>query len=161
MDLQKIGKIKLLITSHISKEGKIMLNSNHASLTVAVKLKIHQNTWVFFNRLSHWHWNKSKDQINDLLLEKENFWIGTLCTVHKAVIVTRAGKISFSDARKSVLLKATSKEHCMPRNFVHFVTLRGTCVRLIVYLVLQEMKYVMERWKGNPYFASHSKLYIT
>ena len=27
----------------------------------------------------------SKEKIGDLLLEKENFWIGTLCTIHKGL----------------------------------------------------------------------------
>ena len=27
----------------------------------------------------------SKEEIDDLLLEKENFWIGTLCTIHKGL----------------------------------------------------------------------------
>ena len=56
-----------------------------------------------------------------------------------------AGKIRFSGARKSVLLKTSLGEHCAPRNFVHLVTLRGTDVRLIVYLVVHQMKYVTER----------------
>ena len=92
----------------------------------------------------------------------------------------RAGKISFSGARKSVLLKASSGEHYAPCNFVHLVTLRGTLVHLTLYLAMHQMKYVMERWsnaiifcnfltsplkgyprKGNPDFASHGKLYIT
>ena len=29
--------------------------------------------------------NSSKEEIDDLLLEKENFWIGTLCTIHKGL----------------------------------------------------------------------------
>ena len=29
--------------------------------------------------------NNSKEEIDDLLLEKENFWIGTLCTIHKGL----------------------------------------------------------------------------
>ena len=57
----------------------------------------------------------------------------------------RAGQIKFSGARKSVLLKASSGERCAPRNFVHLVTLRGTRIRLIVHLVVHQMKYVMER----------------
>ena len=56
-----------------------------------------------------------------------------------------AGKIIFSGARKSLLHKASSGERCAPRNFMHFVTLQGTLVRLIVYLVSHQMKYVMER----------------
>ena len=29
--------------------------------------------------------NSSKEEIDDLLLGKENFWIGTLCTIHKGL----------------------------------------------------------------------------
>ena len=29
--------------------------------------------------------NRSKEKFDDLLLEKENFWIGTLCTIHKGL----------------------------------------------------------------------------
>ena len=29
--------------------------------------------------------NSSKEEIDGLLLEKENFWIGTLCTIHKGL----------------------------------------------------------------------------
>ena len=29
--------------------------------------------------------NNGKEEIDDLLLEKENFWIETLCTIHKAL----------------------------------------------------------------------------
>ena len=57
----------------------------------------------------------------------------------------RAGQIKFSGARTSVLLKASSGERCEPRNFVHLVTLRGARIRLIVHLVVHQMKYVMER----------------
>ena len=56
-----------------------------------------------------------------------------------------AGKISFSGARKSLLLKVSSGKRCAPRNFMHLVALQGTLVRLIVYLVSYQMKYVMER----------------
>ena len=45
-------------------------------------------------------------------------------------------KIRFSGARKSVLLKPSSQEHCAPCNFVLPVTLQGTCVRFIVYLIV-------------------------
>ena len=91
-----------------------------------------------------------------------------------------AGKIRFAGARKSVLLKASSGERSAPRNFVHLVTWQGMHVRLIMYLVVHQMKYVTERWSnaiifcnflmkglkaypknGNPDFASHSKLYMT
>ena len=53
-------------------------------------------------------------------------------------------KIRFFGARKSVLLKASS-EHCAPQNFVHLATFRGTRVHLIVYLVVHQIKYLMER----------------
>ena len=56
-----------------------------------------------------------------------------------------AGKIRFSGARKSVLLKASSGERSAPRNFVHLVTLQGMRVRLIMYLVVHQVKYVTER----------------
>ena len=29
--------------------------------------------------------NNSKEEIDDLLLERENFWIETLCTIHKGL----------------------------------------------------------------------------
>ena len=61
------------------------------------------------------------------------------------VYIVMAGKIRFSAALKSILLKASSGEHCVSRNFVHLVTLQGTGVRLIVYLVLHQIKYVTER----------------
>ena len=52
----------------------------------------------------------------------------------------RAGKIRFSGARKSVLLKPSSGERCTPRNFVLLVTLEGTRSHLTVYLVMHQMK---------------------
>ena len=69
-------------------------------------------------------------------------------------IMNRAGKIRFSGAQKSVLLKASSGERCAPCNFVHLVALQGTCVRLIVYLVVHQMKYVMERWSNAMIFCN-------
>ena len=60
-------------------------------------------------------------------------------------MVYRAGKVRFSGARKFVFLKASSGEPCAPPNFVHLVTLRGTRVHLIMYLVVHQLKYVMER----------------
>ena len=29
--------------------------------------------------------NNSKEEIDDLLLEKNNFWVGTSCTIHKGL----------------------------------------------------------------------------
>ena len=58
---------------------------------------------------------------------------------------SRAGKIRFSGARKSVLIKTSSGKRCAARNFVHLLTLHDTRVRLIVYLVVHQMKYAMER----------------
>ena len=52
----------------------------------------------------------------------------------------RAGKISFSGERNSVLLKASSEARCAPRNFVLIVTLRGTSVCLTMYLTVHQMK---------------------
>ena len=63
-------------------------------------------------------------------------------------IIFRTGKIRFSGARKSVLLKASSRERCVPQNFVYLATFRGTRVHLIVYLVYQ-MKYLIG--KMNQY----------
>ena len=54
-------------------------------------------------------------------------------------------KNRFTGAQKSVLLKASSGVRCALRNFVQLVTLRGTRVRLIVYLLVHQMKYVTER----------------
>ena len=48
-------------------------------------------------------------------------------------VLSRAGKIRFSGARKSVLLKASSGERCAPQNVVHLVTFRGTRVHLILW----------------------------
>ena len=68
---------------------------------------------------------------------------------------TRAGRIRFSGARKSVLLKASSGERCAPRNFVHLVILRDTRVPLILYLVVYlvtkctnilQFPHVMAEW---------------
>ena len=52
----------------------------------------------------------------------------------------------FSGAQKSVLLKESSGECCAPRNSVHLVTLHGTCLRFIVYLVVHQMKML---WKDE------------
>ena len=43
----------------------------------------------------------------------------------------RAGKTRFPGTQQSVLLKASSGEHCAPRNFVLLLTLRCTRVPLI------------------------------
>ena len=59
-------------------------------------------------------------------------------------VESRTGKIKFSGAQRSVLLKASSGERCAPHNFVHLVPLQGAYLCLIVYLVVYEMKYVME-----------------
>ena len=61
------------------------------------------------------------------------------------IYISRAGKIRFSGARKFVLLKPSSREHCVPRYFVLLVILQGTYVRLIVHLVMYQMKWVMEK----------------
>ena len=53
----------------------------------------------------------------------------------------RAGKIRFSGAQKSVLVKASSGERCVPRNFGHLKTLQGTRIHLIVYLLMHQIKY--------------------
>ena len=44
----------------------------------------------------------------------------------------RAGKIRFSGAQKSVLLRVSSGKRCAPQSFVHLVTFRGTHGHLIV-----------------------------
>ena len=77
-----------------------------------------------------------------------NIWWRHLL-VHR---LSRAGKIRFSDAPKSVLLKASSGERCAPPNFVHLVVLLGTRVRLIVCLVVHQMKCVLEWWNNAIIF---------
>ena len=52
----------------------------------------------------------------------------------------RAGRIRFSGTQKSVLLKVSSGERCASCNFVLLVTLGGTHVCLIVYIVAHQMK---------------------
>ena len=59
-------------------------------------------------------------------------------------LLDRTRKIRFSGAQKSILLKASSGKRCAPGNFVQLVNLRGTHPCLIVYLVMQQMKYIME-----------------
>ena len=72
-------------------------------------------------------------------------YVQRIVSMLKNLIKNRAGKIRFSGARKSVLLKASSGERCAPQNVVHVATFRGTRVYLIVYLVVHQMKYHMER----------------
>ena len=55
----------------------------------------------------------------------------------------------YSGARKSVLLKASSRERYTHQNFVHLATFRGARVHLIVYLVVHQMKYLIG--KMNQY----------
>ena len=57
----------------------------------------------------------------------------------KALVETELVKLGFL-AQKSVLLKASSGERCTPRNFAHFVALRGTRVRLIMFFVVHQIK---------------------
>ena len=59
---------------------------------------------------------------------------------HSLTMLNIARKIRFAGTRMSVLLKASSGEHCAPHNFVLLVTLGGTSVRLIVYLTVHQMK---------------------
>ena len=49
-------------------------------------------------------------------------------------------KNKFSGMQKSVLLKAGSRECFVPHNFLLFVTVQGTHVCLIVYLVVHQIK---------------------
>ena len=88
----------------------------------------------------------SKNNMKNLANFHQSTWKSQNWDFHG--ILFMAGKIEFSGARKSVLLKASSGERSAPRNFVHLVTLWGTYVRLIVYLVVQQMKYVTERWSN-------------
>ena len=66
------------------------------------------------------------------------------CFIH-ASYHYRTGNVRISGAQKSELFKASSGERCAPRHFVQILNLRGTRLRLIVYLVVQQMKYVIER----------------
>ena len=53
-----------------------------------------------------------------------------------------AGKIRFSSIWNSVLLKVSSGEHSVPRNFVLLVTLGGTHVRLTVKLTVVMLRQI-------------------
>ena len=59
-----------------------------------------------------------------------------IITIH----IFTAGKIRFSGEQNSVLLKASSGAHCTLRNFVLLVTLQGTSVCIIMYLIVDQMK---------------------
>ena len=61
-----------------------------------------------------------------------------------------AGKIRFSGAWKTVLLKVSSR----PCNFMHLVTLQGTRVSLIMCLVVHQTKYVTERCSNAIIFCN-------
>ena len=99
-------------------------------------------------------------------------------------VVFRAGKIWFSGAQNSVLLKASSGECCEPGNFVLCVALWGTCSpHRVPHRAPNEIGYgnmgygqmkqgnnilqfphiVLKGYpgKGNLDFASQGKLYIT
>ena len=52
----------------------------------------------------------------------------------------KVGKNRFFGTGKSMLLKASSGEHCAPCNFVLLATLGGTQVHLTVYLIMNQMK---------------------
>ena len=60
-------------------------------------------------------------------------YVQRIVSMLKNLIKNRAGKIRFSGARKSVLLKASSGERCAPQNVVHLVTFRDTRVHLILW----------------------------
>ena len=55
--------------------------------------------------------------------------------------LTGLEKLGFLVQQKSVLVKASSGERCVPRNFVHLKTLQGTRIHLIVYLLMHQIKY--------------------
>ena len=67
------------------------------------------------------------------------------------------GKIRFSATWKSVLLKASSGEHCAPCSFVLFVTLRDTCVCLTMYLTFAKWNRLWkdEYWNKFTYSCIH------
>ena len=134
----------------------LIRNKNHVKATCqnqsnSEKLKIRKKICIFSTE------TRIVMRIYFTLLDFPNFWRNAdrkkmwpnLCR-----ITSRAGKIRFSGARKSMFLKASSGERCAPRNFVHLVTLQDTRVRLIVYLVVHQMKYVMERWSNAVIFCN-------
>ena len=99
------------------------------------------------------YWNWYADMIWYWYLCFKNHWMLTSISLSLLGIAnTRAGKIRFSGAQKSVLLKVNSGDLCAPHNFLHLVPLQGACVHLIVYLVIHQMKYVMERWSNAMIF---------
>ena len=59
-------------------------------------------------------------------------------------IFTGLEKLGFL-VQKSLVLKVSPGGRCVPHNFVHLVTLRGTHVSFIVDLVVHQIKYIMER----------------
>ena len=74
----------------------------------------------------------------------------------------RAGKFRFSGTQNSMLLKASSGEHCTPCNFVHLVTLQDTCACLILYLIMHQKRNRLWKdrlwsYEAKQYFCSSSR----
>ena len=66
-------------------------------------------------------------------------------------------KIQFSGLERlgflvHMLLKASSGERCAPQNFVHLAIFWGTRVHLSAYLVVHQIKYLVERWSSTIKF---------
>ena len=108
----------------------------HSETIVSEFVKFLQKMfWCNFIHFTVWYFNEY-ERFCDFKQTRWNCktFIYTFFTLLK--LINRARKIRFSGTRKSVLLKASSGEHCASRNFVLLVALGGTCVCLIAYLVV-------------------------
>ena len=104
---------------HFLKKCKLTVRTKTLLLVVSIFLAV-----IFFASL--WHFcHMSLDYLSSCVGPR-----------------VRAGKIRFSGARKSVLLKASSGERCVPRNSMHLVALRGTCLpHHVLYRAPNEICY--------------------
>ena len=155
-------------------------------LNIRKSFKFHICSIILYQMLSKWVYShhcciqchKKLHFVYFLVLAIHGYQREVL-SINPGIDLPMVGKIGCL-VQESLLIKAGSGEHCANSNFVHFVTLRGTCVCLIMYLVVHQMKYVVERSisaiifcnflmyglksyprKGNPDLPSHRKLYIT
>ena len=125
----------------------VVLNNFFKKISLSIIQDEKQGSQIFETKTEQNHIFRS---LLDVFSESEN--IDAEVSKHlfgikiKNQCKTRTGRIRIFGARNSVLLKANSGERCAPQNFVQLATFRGTQAHLIVYLVVHQMKHLMERY---------------